>query len=132
MRAFSLTEQTEQKPESKKHLKFELMVCHAGGYNCREHLSVINECYVEAKNYHFDKDYLNSIESLKYAFFKTADLNQESCLNCAKLFRTTITRSLENINVELKILTSGFLSKKRYHRSYQASCEVLNEIKQSV
>ena len=128
---FSLTEQTEHKPGNKKHLKIELLVCLAGGHNCKEHLSLINECYLEANNYHFDKDYLNSIESLKSAFFKTADLNQDSCMNCAKLFRSTITRSLENINGELKSLTSGLLRKNRYNRSYLASCNVLNEIKQS-
>jgi len=130
-RLLSLSNQKTQNPDYKQHLKIELLVCQAGGHNCQEHLSVINECYLEANYYHFDKDYLNSIESLKSAFFKTTDLNQESCVNCAKLFRTTITRSLENINGELKNLTSGFLNKKRYHRSYQASCDVLNEIKQS-
>ena len=130
-RLLSLTNQTKQNSDNKNHLKIELLVCQAGGHNCQEHLSVINGCYLEANNYHFEKDYLNSIESLKSAFFKTTDLNQESCVNCAKLFRSTITRSLENINGELKSLTSGFLSKNRYHRSYQASCDVLNEIKQS-
>lgn len=128
-RLFSLTEQTKHKPGNKKHLKIELLVCQAGGHNCKEHLSVINECYLEANNYHFDKDYLNSIESLKSAFFKTTDLNQGSCANCAKLFRSTITQSLENINMELKSLTSGLLRKNHFHRSYLASCDVLNEIK---
>jgi hypothetical protein len=128
---FSLTEQTKQKADHKQQVKIELLICQRGGYNCKEHLSLINEYYVEADNYHFDKDYLNSIESLKCAFFKTIDLNQDSCVNCAKLFRSTITQSLENINGELKNLTSGLLSKKRYHKSYMASCDVLNEIKQS-
>lgn len=129
---FSLTEQTTiHKSNYKNQLKIELLVCQAGGHNCREHLTEINECYLDANNYHFDKDYLSSIESLKSAFFKTTDLNQESCVNCAKLFRTTITQSLENINNELHNLTTGIFSKKRYHRSYQASCEVLNEIKLS-
>jgi hypothetical protein len=128
---FSLTKQTKHNQEKKHHVKIELLVCQAGGHTCKEHLSVINECYLEANNYHFDIDYLNSIESLKCAFFKTNDLNQDSCVNCAKLFRSTITQSLENINGELKNLTSGLLSKKRYHKSYMASCDVLNEIKQS-
>lgn len=108
------------------------MVCQAGGHNCKEHLSVINECYQEAGNYHVEKDYLSSIESLKCAFSKTADLNQESCMNCARLFRTTITQSLENINDELYTLTTGLFRKKRYQKSYFASREVLNEIKQGL
>lgn len=130
-RLFSLTEQTEHKPGNKQHFKIELLVCQAGGHNCKEHLSAINDCYLEANNFHFDKDYLNSIESLKCAFFKTSDLNQDSCVNCAKLFRSTITQSLENINSELQNLTTGLFRKKRYHKSYIASREVLNEIKQS-
>jgi hypothetical protein len=128
---FTSTNQTKHNQENKNLSKIELLVCQAGGQNCKEHLSIINDCYLNANNYHFDKDYLNSIESLKSAFFKTTDLNQDSCVNCAKLFRSTITRSLENINGELKNLTSGLLRKKRYHKSYLASCEVLKEIKQS-
>ncbi len=128
-RLLSVTNQTSQNPENKQHLKIELLVCQAGGHNCKEHLSAINECFMEANNYHFDKDYLNSIESLKSAFCKTADLNQDSCLNCAKLFRSTITQSLENINNELHTLTNGLFSKKSYQKCYVVSREVLNEIK---
>jgi hypothetical protein len=129
-RLFSLTGKTEHKLRNKKHIKIELLVCQTGGHKCKEQLSVINECYLEANNYHFDKDYLNSIESLKSAFFKTTDLNQDSCLNCAKFFRSTITQSLENINIELQNLTTGIFRKKHYQKIYCASREVLNEIKQ--
>lgn len=129
-RLLSLTNQTKQNPGNKQHVKIELMVCQAGGHNCREHLSTINDCYLEANNYHFEKDYLSSIELLKSAFFKTCDLNQDSCVNCAKLFRSTITQSLENINNELYTLTTGLFSKKRYQKCYIASREVLNELKQ--
>lgn len=128
-RLFSLTEQTEHKPNNKQQVKIELLTCRAGGHNCKEHLSVINKCYSEANNYHFERDYLNSIESLKSAFFKTTELNQESCVRCAGLFRLTITQSLENINNELQNLTTGLFGKKRYKTSYIASCNVLNEIK---
>jgi hypothetical protein len=128
---FSLTNRQGQKPDD-KHLKIELVVCQAGGHNCKEHLSLINECYQEAGNYYEEKDYLNSIESLKCAYSKTADLKQESCKNCAKFFRCTITQSLENINNELYTLTTGFFGKKHYQKSYITSCEVLNEIKQGL
>jgi hypothetical protein len=124
-----LINQTEQDSGKENYAKIELLVCRAGGKNCKEHLSVINDCYVEAGNYHLEKDYLNSIESLKCAFLKTTELNQDSCVNCAKLFRSTITRSLENINTELKTLTTGFFRKKRYRESYITSGKVLHEIK---
>jgi hypothetical protein len=128
-RLLSLTNQTKQNPGNKQHLKIELMVCQAGGQSCKEHLSLINECYLEAGYCHFEKDYLNSIELLKCAFFKTTDLNQDSCVNCAKFFRSTIAQSLENINNELHILTTGLFSKKRYQKCYIASRDVLNEIR---
>lgn len=126
----SLTGQTEQKPDKKQQIKIELLVCQAGGHNCKEHLKVINQRYSEATFYHSEKDYLSSIESLKSAFFKTIELNQESCVKCAGLFRSTITQSLQNINKELQNLTTGLFSKKRYQKSYIASRDVLNEIKQ--
>jgi hypothetical protein len=109
--------------------KIELLVCQSGGYKCKEHLSVINECYLEANNYHFEKDYLNSIKSLKRAFFSTTQLNEESCVKCAALFRSTIAQSIENINGELHNMTTGLFRKKRLLPSYKASCEVLDEIK---
>jgi len=109
--------------------KIELLVCHAGGHKCKEHLSMINDCYLEANNYHFEKDYLNSIESLKRAFFKTTQLNEESCVKCAVLFRSAITQSIENINGELQNLTTGFFRKKRLLPIYKASCDALTDIK---
>lgn len=107
------------------------MVCNAGGHNCKEHLKVINQRYSEATFFHSEKDYLNSIKSLKSAFFVTDELTQEKCVGCAALFRSTITQSLQNINSELHDLTTGFFRKKRYHNSYIESCNVLNELKKA-
>jgi len=127
----SSTRQTVQNPEKKNHVKIELMVCKAGGHNCKEHLNVINQHYSEATFYHSEKDYFNSIKSLKSAYFITDDLNQESCVRCAALFRSTITESLQSINKELHNLTSGFFRKKRYYKCYVESCNVLNELKKT-
>jgi len=129
MRLLSLTNQTKQNPGNKQHLKIELLVCQAGGQNCKEHLSIINDCYLDANNYHFEKDYLNSIESLKNAFFKTSELNQETCVKCANLFRSTIRQSLENIHGELHHLTTGLIKNRRYLNCYKKSCAVLNDLK---
>jgi hypothetical protein len=111
--------------------KFELLTCNVQGGSCKEHLVVINECYLEANKYHLEKDYLNTIESLKNAFFRTNELNENSCVKCANLFRSTITESIENIHGELQNLTTGMFRKKRYQSSFLASRDVLNEIKRS-
>jgi hypothetical protein len=109
--------------------KFEVLTCNVLSESCKKHLVVINECYIEANKYHLEKDYLNTIESLKNAFFRTNQLNENSCLKCANLFRSTITESIENIHGELQNLTTGLFRKKCYQKSFIASCDVLNEIK---
>ena len=126
---FSLTNLSKQNSDNKHHSKIELMVCQAGGHNCKKHLIAINEYYLVANNYHYEKDYLNTIESLKCAFFKTKELNEESCLNCANLFRSTIRQSLENIHGELHNLTTGLIKNKRYLTCYKKSCTVLDDLK---
>jgi hypothetical protein len=123
--SLSKKEEIQNKPQD----KIELLVCHAGGHKCKEHLSTINQYYLDANNFHFEKDYLNSIESLKKAYLKTTQLNEESCVKCAVLFRSAITQSIENINGELQYLTTGFFRKKRLLPSYKASCDVLTDIK---
>lgn len=112
--------------------KIELLVCNSGSQNCKEHLSVINKCYADAHIFQLEKDYLNSIESLKSAFYKTTNLQEASCLKCADFFRSTIAKSIENINDELQNLTSGLISNKRYLLSYEKSRTVLNDINKAI
>jgi len=127
----SSTRLSVQQANKKNNVKIELMVCKAGGHNCKEHLKVINQRYSEATFFHSEKDYLNSIKSLKSAFFVADELTQEKCLGCVALFRSTITQTLQNINNELHNLTTGFFRKKRYQSSYIESCNVLNELKKA-
>jgi hypothetical protein len=112
--------------------KIELLNCSSGAENCKKHLLVINECYTAANSFHLEKDYYNSIESLRNAFLMTCDLREDSCLQCANLFRTTIANSLENINLELHKLTTGFIPNKRYLKSYKKSCAVLDDIRREI
>jgi hypothetical protein len=112
--------------------KIELLVCNSGSQNCKEHLLIINKCYVDATSYHLEKDYLSSIESLKCAFFCTSDLQETSCVQCANLFRSTITKTLENIKGELQELTSGLIGNRRYLKSYIESCAVLNDLQKGL
>jgi hypothetical protein len=123
----------QNNPKNKQNEnKIELLSCNSGAENCKEHLLIINRCYVEANTFHQEKDYLNSIESLKNAFLMSCDLRHDSCSECANLFRATITKSLENINDELYRLTTGILKNKRYIKSYKESCAVLNDIKKEL
>jgi len=119
-------------PDYVKENKIELLVCNSGKQNCKEHLHVINKCYIDANSYHLEKDFLNSIESLKSAFLNTCNLQEASCLKCAELFRSTITKSLENINDELQRMTTGLISNKSYMTSYKESCAVLKDLKKAV
>jgi hypothetical protein len=109
--------------------KIELLTCQEGGKRCKDHLVLINQKYSIAHELLSEKDYMNSIKALKDAFYISSELRETSCLKCAELFRSTITQSLENINLELQALTSGFLKKKRYIPSYIESCNVLEELK---
>lgn len=112
--------------------KIELLNCNSGANNCKNHLVVINECYTAANSFHLEKDYLNSIESLRNAFLMTCELREDTCVQCANLFRTTIAQSLENINIELKKLTTGIMGNKRYLKSYKKSCAVLDDIRREL
>jgi hypothetical protein len=110
--------------------KIELLNCSLESQNCKEHLLIINKSYTNARNFHLEKDYLNSIESLKSAFYKASELKESPCSKCSLFFRFTIMQSLENINKELRDLTSGIFRKKRYQLIYKESCNILNDFKQ--
>ncbi len=109
--------------------KIELLSCHLNSQRCNHHLKEINRSYSLAHNYHLEKDYFNSIRSLKSAFKIAEELKETTCLNCASFFQSTLTESLENINSELKRMSTGLFAKKRYRSSYIESCNILNEIR---
>jgi len=109
--------------------KIELLSCHLNSQRCSHHLTEINRSYAQANNYRLEKDYFNSIRSLKSAFKIATELKETTCLNCASFFQSTLTESLENINSELKSMSTGLFAKKKYRISYIESCNVLSEIK---
>ena len=119
----------EGKINKENNNKIELLNCQLSTQKCEKHLTLINKSYINASNYHLDKDYLNSINSLKRAYNKACELKDSSCSKCSAFFRLTITNSLENINQELSGLTTGVFRKKRYQHSYIESCNALNELK---
>jgi hypothetical protein len=110
-----------------KQDKIELLSCPRKEMMCKEHLSLVNKCYVEAEHYRKEKDYERSIDTLKSAFYKTTELVDQSCSKCAELFRSTITESLENVHCELEKMSTGIFSKKRYQSSYLMADNILKE-----
>ena len=107
--------------------KIELVSCPNKDMICKEHLAVVNKCYMISEQYRKDKNFNLSIEELKSAFYKTTELNELPCSKCAALFRSTITESLEDIHTELKKMSSGIFGSKRYQPSLLMSESVLKE-----
>ncbi len=107
--------------------KIELVSCPSQEKVCIGHLTAINQSYVQSEQQRKDKDFYNSIETLKHAFNRTNEMTDSSCVRCSELFRTTITDSLKNIKDELGMMTSGFMGNKRYQLSYIMADKVLQE-----
>ena len=107
--------------------KIEVLSCPRKEMICQEQLSVVNRCYVQSEQSMRDKDFYRSIDTLKEAFYKTTELVDLPCNKCAKLFRSTITESVEDLHDELKKMTSGILGNKSYQSSLKKSVDVLNE-----
>ena len=109
--------------------KIELVSCNGGDEaKCKEHLFVINKSFHNCDSYRKAKLFQLSIEELRNAYFKTFELSDKSCLNCSKLFRSTIVESLHNLKDELHEMTSGFFGNKHYELGYKLAEKVLNEI----
>jgi hypothetical protein len=107
--------------------KIELVNCPRKNMICQEQLSVVNKCYVESDQYFRDKDYDRSINVLREAFYKTAELNESPCAKCAHLFRSTIKDSMADIHQDLKKMTSGIFGKKSCIPSCVKAADVLKE-----
>jgi hypothetical protein len=109
--------------------KFEMVKCLREGRDCQEHRLVINRGFNESDIFLINKEYSMSILTLKDAYYKTTELQESSCAQCAELFRCTIRKSLEYIYDDLHRMTKGFFGTKRYQSSYELVCNVLEEIK---
>jgi hypothetical protein len=109
--------------------KIELISCPGGGNVCRQHLTGINQSFVESHKHQQDKNYMRAIELLKTAYYSTEDLQKETCKRCAMMFRSTITRSVEEIHSELHKMSTGIFKNKRYKSVYIEAGNVLKELK---
>lgn len=112
-----------------KQDKIQLVSCPRKEMVCKDQLAFVNKLYVEFEQCHIDKNFLQSIEILKNAFYKTSELTEIPCSKCAVLFRSTITESMENIHAELRKMTTGIFGNKRYQYSFLMADKVLTEFK---
>ena len=112
-----------------KQDKFELVKCPKKEMKCKEQLSIINQIYVDSEFFRREKDYKDSIETLKNAFYITTELTESPCTKCAAIFRATIVDSIENLQLELKKTTSGLFANKKYFSSLILAENVLTELK---
>jgi hypothetical protein len=128
---FSISE-IESKYFNDKEGFIELESCPKGGMNCTEHITLINKKMSKSRNLILNKDFERAIEELKIAYFKTTDLAEPSCLKCAELFRSTITKSLEVIQKDLQKMTTGIFKAKRFNSSYELATNVLKEFKEGI
>jgi hypothetical protein len=125
---FSLT-RNESDAIKEQQGKIELINCPGGGNVCKKHLETINQSFIDSTKHQQDKNYLRAIELLKDAYHATEDLQLEPCIKCAMMFRTTITRSVEEIHSELHKMSTGLFRNKRYKSVYLEAENVLKELK---
>lgn len=94
---------------------------------CKGHLYEVNKCYLDSEQYHKEKNFQQSIETLKSAFVKTTELTDHPCANCALLFRSVIIESMKNIYNELGQMSKGIFGTRRYQLSYLSAEMALKE-----
>lgn len=128
-RLFSISEK-ENKYFDDKHEYIELESCKHDGRICMERRALINHQMRTSRRLWLNKNYQHSIEELKDAFYNTSELDQPSCIQCAQLFRSTITRSMENIHDDLREMTTGFFKIKRFQSNLDLASSILKEFKE--
>ena len=108
---FSLSMREE---DFSKQEKFELVSCPINEKYCNKIRPAINKDYLVAQQFHLNKDYQKSIETLKSAYSKTLVLREPACAGCAEFFQETIQQYLGEIQKEQKKVSFGFLKFKRH------------------
>ena len=128
-RGLFLLSMKEKEYFNEEQNKIELVSCLHGGFDCQEHLAIINKKFTASNRFMRNKDYAKSIEALKNAYYITSELSESSCSRCAEFFRSTITKSLENMQEDLHKMSTGLFRPKRYQLSYKLASSVLEEFK---
>lgn len=129
-RLFSLV-QTDTEYFNDNQDKIELLDCQQDEKICKNYLPEINNYFHESDMYFRDKQFQKSIEALKNAFYTTEEFRESSCSKCAEFIQSVIIQSLENIHDELRKMSTGLFSTKRYQLSCNEAEKVLKEFKSS-
>ena len=108
--------------------KIELVNCPLKEMLCEVHLTTIYTSFLKSEQYRIEKNFDQSIETLKSAFYKTSELMDHPCTRCAYHYRLNIIESLENIRNELGKMSKGIFGKKRYQSIYLKADEVVKVV----
>lgn len=131
MGLFSMTEEEDNYFNDNTGF-IELVSCPGGEMLCNEHLDFVNERMKLSRTYWINKEFPQAIEELRVAFYRTAEVNSTTCLPCAELFRSTIIKSLEEIQKDLRPTSLGFIKKKHLQPDYALAEKVLDELKKGI
>jgi hypothetical protein len=112
--------------------RIELVSCPLKEIICNVHLSTLNNSFLESKQYHKNRDFQKSIESLKIAFYKTIELMENPCTKCVQHFQTKIIESLEAIYGELNNIVKGIFGDKRFQQNLNTAVKLLKEFEDAV
>ncbi|WP_430974567.1 hypothetical protein [Sunxiuqinia rutila] len=105
--------------------------CQFNGSRCVKQRETINQCLFNSYDSLINKEYDESIESLKDAYNETEEITGTPCALCAQLFRSRISDSLEQIHGELHRMTTGFFRWDVYKPSYELASSVRNEFRKN-
>lgn len=111
---------------------FELVSCPRGGKVCEKSREVINESVIASRKYLLNKEYNESINELKTAFYQTNNMQEPVCQQCAQLFQNAILHSMEQIHEDLHKMTTGIFRAKRYRPSFDYASETLKELQDNI
>lgn len=108
--------------------KIELADCPLKVMMCEVHLTSIYLSLLETEKYRTLKKYEKSIETLKNAFDKTTELQNNPCTKCANHYRSNIIEKMETIIDEIRNNSNGIFRKKIQHPTYIKALEILREM----
>lgn len=109
--------------------KFELVSCPLNGKFCTNIRAKMNQNYQEYLDFRSTKEFDKSIDALGKVYNETMKLPESPCGNCVAFYQSTIVDSMEDVHDELKGMTKGLFSTKRFESSREKAEQALEELK---
>jgi hypothetical protein len=109
--------------------KIQLVGCRKDHKVCLNYLPEINRLMKESDTLYRDREYNRALEALEKAYDQTLEFRNTECSKCARLFRSTIVSSLEEMNHELQCMSKGLFRTARYQSSSLKAEQLLIEFK---